>query len=234
MGLGFLHVRLIDQGFTDSKLLFRKTNLTYRLGYGRETQRSVFNFVTSLTMGNIEPKTGYGPSEFYLADIMIEYLRRIHSYKLFDKKNTLYGGIRLSTINHGLVSMRSVDNVSIFSMHGVYLDLQNRFLFNEKHSIETSLFLPIAVYNNRILWKGGASRYTYQDVQNIPRLMMTNGEFSYFAMFNSVQFDLNYIKKIGMYTNVEVRYSFLYTANFIEAPIRVYSNKLMIGLKFFL
>jgi hypothetical protein len=130
--------------------------------------------------------------------------------------------------------MRSVDNVSIFSMHGAYLDIQNRFVFNEKHSIQASLFLPIAVYNNRVLWKGGASRYTYQDVQNVPRLMMTNGDVSYFGILNNVQVDLNYVKKIGRYTSMDVRYSFLYASNFIEAPIRIYSNKLMIGLKFFL
>lgn len=234
VSLGAQHSRLIDHAFTDNELLFRGTNFAFRVAYGLQTERSIFNFALTGVVGNLESRSGGWPTEFYVAEAAAEYLKRISSYQISGKENQLFGGIRVSTINQGLVSMRVADNVSIYSMHGIYFALQNRLFFNDKHSLHVSYFLPLVVYNNHVLWNSGANQYTYRDMLNIPELMINNGKMSYVNLFENVQFDINYIKRIGTFTHVEVRYGFIYASSPVEAPIRYYSNRLLVGLKFFL
>jgi hypothetical protein len=234
LAVGFLHLRLIDEGYTDSRLLFRGTNPAFRFGYGRETNQYAFNFAMSFVGGEIKSKSGNLPTDLYFGDMSLEYLRSLRSRTLIGKENKFFWGGRVSTINQGIVSMRTIDNVSIFSVHGVYIDLHDRLILNEKDAINVSFLLPVMVYTNRVLWNGGASKYTYREVQNIPRLMTTNGKFSFFNMIDNIQFDVSYLKKVGLNTSMEVRYGFIYTSSSIEAPIRNYSNRLLLGLKFFL
>jgi hypothetical protein len=125
-----------------------------------------------------------------------------------------------------------IDNASIFSLHGIYLGLHNKLSLNEKHSIQLSYSLPVAVYENRVLWNAGANQYTYREIENIPRLMTTKGSASYFGIFNNVQLNIEYVIKIRDHTRVEIRYGFFYASNSIEAPIHIYSNQLLAGLKF--
>jgi hypothetical protein len=232
IGVGLQHTRMIDEGYTDSKLLFLRTNFAFRLGYGRETSEYIFNFTTFGSIGQIQSKSGDLPSDFYFGQIAVEYLRKISEYRLFNKENRFFVGIHLSTINQGVINLRVIDNVSIFSLHGIYLGLRNNLSLNEKHSIQLSYSLPVAVYENRVLWNGGANPYTYREIENIPRLMTTKGETSYFAILDNVQINVDYSIKIRDHTRFEIRYGFFYASNSIEAPLNIYANQLLAGLKF--
>lgn len=144
----------------------------------------------------------------------------------------LLGGLKVSSINQALISMQVVDNVSIMSLHGAYAYLQNKIQLDEKQSLFISYCLPLAVYENRLLWNGGASKYSYREVQRIGRLMFTSGNWSFLALSRNVQLNVNYVRHISPQASLDVRYEFFRLANFSEAPIRVYANTLMVGLKF--
>lgn len=62
--------------------------------------------------------------------------------------------------------------------------------------------------------------------------MTTKGETSYFAILDNVQVNVDYVIKISDHTRFEIRYGFFYVTSAIEAPVHIYSNQLLAGLKF--
>src|SRR6187549_3247172 len=66
LGIGLIHVRMIDDGYTDNRLLFRGTNCKFNLGYGLEMAKYSFSFSVAGSIGKVESKSGDLPSDYYL------------------------------------------------------------------------------------------------------------------------------------------------------------------------
>jgi hypothetical protein len=162
----------------------------------------------------------------------IEYLRKIRKYDFAGKENELSAGIHVSSINYILENEPIIDNVDIFSMHGVYIGAHDHIKLTRKQSLQLTYLVPMAVYSNRVLWNGGASKFTYSDRENILRTLVTNGEFSYFAVFRNVQLSAHYAIILGRGADFEIRYRFFYSNNFSQPPIHFYSNEILVGFKF--
>jgi hypothetical protein len=230
IGIGLIHVRMIDEGYTDSKLLFRGTNAKFTLAYGRETTKHIFNFSVTGSIGKVESKSGDLPSKYYLLEPSLEFLRSIAEHKLFGKENKFFSGVRISSFNQVIENERVVDNISIFSLHGLYFNFCDRLSLSERKYFQVSYSMPVVVFENRLLWNGGASTITSRDAQNIPALMFDRGKFTYFNVFGNVQFGLDYVTKIGKATDLKIAYKFYSVSSTIEAPLHSYSNELMLEL----
>jgi hypothetical protein len=231
IGIGLIHVRMIDEGYTDSKLLFRGTNAKFSLAYGRETSKHIFNFSITGSFGKVESKSGDLPSKYSLLEPSLEFLRNTAEHKLFGKANKFFLGIMVSSFNQAIENERVVDNISIFSLHGLYFNFCNRLSLSARKYFQVSYSMPILVFENRLLWNGGASTITSRDAQNIPALMFNSGKFTYFDVFGNIQFGLDYVTRIGQATDLRVAYKFYSVSSAIEAPLHSYSNEVMLELK---
>lgn len=231
LGVGLTHIRMIDEGYTDSRLLFRGTNSKFSLAYGRETGKHIFSFSVSASIGKVESRHGNLPTSYYFFQPSLEFLRNIRADELLGKENKLFLGVSLSSFNQGIENEKVIDNMSIFSLHGFYFSFCNRLRLNERQHLQLSYLMPAVVFENRLLWNGGASRYTRRDTENIPRLLTDNGKFSYFNLFNNIQFGLDYVVKTGKATSVRIGYKFFSASSRIEAPLHLYSNDLILELK---
>jgi hypothetical protein len=230
-GIGIMHVRMIDQGYTDSRLLFRGTNTKFGLAYGREGLKHVFNVSFAGSIGSVESESGELPSKYYFAQASLQLLRNVREYKAFNTDNRFFLGAVVSSTNHGTANEHVIDNVSVFSLHGAYLSFRNQLYISEKKYFQISYSMPLMVYENRLLWNGGASEYTYRDSQNIPGLLTGQGKFSYFSVLRNIQTGIDYVILIGNGTSFIIAYKFFYAKSFVEAPINLYSNELMLELK---
>jgi hypothetical protein len=229
---GILHTRQIDEGYTGSSLLFRRTNIAFRFGYGRETERQIIDVTSSFSIGKMKSKSGDLPSDFYYIEMNADYLRRVVSHDLFKTKNQLFAGIRLGTLNQGVANLHQLDNISVYSLHGAYIALHNRLKLDNKRSLMASWYIPSVVYENRILFNGGATDIATRDLRNVPGLLTTHGDFSYFSILRNIQLDLTYITKLSDGVEATLRYEFFYASSAIDAPFHAYSNELTVGLQF--
>lgn len=232
ISFGFVHNRLINVGYTNSQLLFRGTNAKFGLGYGRETNNNVIKFSAEASFGDVRSKSGNLPSSFVLIHPSLTYLRTVKEYRAFEKENIFFAGIHLSSINYLLENEPIFDNIDIFSLHGIYLGFSNRLVLNKTNRLHVTYVMPVLVYENRVLWNGGASDITYDDRDHLLKTLVTRGQFSYFSIARNIQFEADYIVSIGRNTDLEIGYRFSYLNVFSEAPIRMYSNELLFGLKF--
>jgi hypothetical protein len=231
LGVGLIHVRMIDEGYTNSRLLFRGTNCKFGLGYGRETEKYSFIFSVTGSIGKVESESGNLPSDYFLFLPALEFSRNVSKYKLLGNESKLFLGANLSSFNQGIDNERAVNNISIYSLHGLYLSINNRILLNERQQLQLTYLMPAVIFENRVLWNGGASKYTYRDTENIARLLTNSGEFSYFNLRNNVQLGVDYIVKIGNASHVRFGYKFFRAISSLEAPFHLYSNELMVELK---
>jgi len=227
-----VHSRLIDQGYTHSRLLFRGTNSKFGLGYSRETHKSIFDFSALASSGKMESKSGNLPSNLTLIHPSIGYLRKIKTYKLSKKENAFFAGIHLSSINYYLENEPVIDNIDIVSLHGIYFNFRNRLTLTKNQSFQLTYLMPAIIYENRVLWNSGASNITYSDRDNILKTLMTRGRFSYFNVLRNVQFKAEYIVRLSDGADFDIQYGFFYLNSFKDAPIHLYSNELLLGLKF--
>jgi hypothetical protein len=230
-GIGLIHVRMIDEGYTGSRLLFRGTNCLLSLGYGRETNKYIFNFSVHGSFGTVESKSGDLPSNYFYIQPSLELLKNVRTSELSGKENKFFLGALLSSFNQEIENERIIDNISIFSMHGIYLSFFDRLNLTDRHSFQLSYAMPVVVYENRLLWNGGASQFTTGDIENIPRLLTEHGTFSYFNIFNNVQLGLDYVVKTGKATQLKIGYKFLSASSLVESPLHLYSNELIVELK---
>jgi hypothetical protein len=228
--IGPIHYRMIDEGYTQSRLLFAGTNTKINLGYSHDNGKYFFQFQISGSGGKVNSSSGNLPSDFIAIQPSIGYLRNLRPS--FGKGAGLYAGIHISSINFALQNEPVVDNVDIFSLHGLYASLQGRLKFGARHTIRLSYLIPMIVYSNRVLWSGGASKFTYSDKEHLLKTITSNGNFQYFKIFSTVQFKTEYLLKLGGVVDFQVTYQFFYSDSFIQTPARIYSNELLMGLKF--
>jgi hypothetical protein len=230
---GFVHTRLIDEGFTQSRLLFRGTNPKIGLGYGRQTAHSIFNFRITIAPGNISTKQNNWAASFDNVSACIEYLQHVRASKLSGKESHLFAGLQFSTINYAIHNEPIFDNVDILSLHGIYFKLNYELTLSKKQNLQIIYSLPAVVYVNQVLWNSGASVYDFNDLDNIFKLVSTHGRYRYFGISKNIPIELIYKIKIGRNVDFNVKYAFRYINYSIEKPFRLYSNELLLGLKFY-
>jgi hypothetical protein len=229
---GFVHTRLIDEGFTQSKLLFRGTNPKIGLGYGRQSTQSIFSFRTAINFGDVKTKQNEWAASFVNISAAIEYLRHIRTTKVIGKESHLFAGLQLSTINLAIQNDPIFDNVDILSLHGFYFKLNYKVTLSEKQNLEFIYSMPIVLYANQVLWNSGASIYDFNDLDNIFKLVTTHGRLDYFGILKNIPIELVYKINIGRSVDFNVKYAFTYFNYSIERPFRLYSNELVLGLQF--
>ena len=232
VNLGFIHTRLIDEGFTQSKLLFRGTNAKFVLGYGRETNKSIMNLRVLVSPGKIRTKQDELAASFFHFASCIEYLRKIKTLNVGGKESQFFAGLQLSTINYIIENSPIFDNVDAVSLHGIYLKLGYHLKLNKKNNLRFAYSMPMIVYGNRPLWNSGASVYTLDDTKRIIKLLTTHGRYFYFDLSRNIQADIVYVKLVGKNVDFDAGLAFTYVNNSVEKPIRMYSNQLTLGLKF--
>ena len=228
---GFVHTRLIDEGFTQSKLFFRGTNPKIGLGYGRQSAKSIFNFRIAISAGDISTKQNEWAAGFTNLSAAIEYLLYIRTYNVIGKESHLFAGLQLSTINYAIQNDPIFDNVDILSLHGIYFKLNWELTLSEKQDLQFGYSIPAVVYANQVLWNSGASVYDINDLDNILKLVSTHGRLHYFGILNNIPIELVYKRKIGRSVDFNIKYAFTYFNYSVERPFRRYSNELLMGLK---
>lgn len=229
---GVVHTRLIDEGFTQSKFLFRGTNPKMDFTYGHQNTQSSFNFYASATSGNIKTKQNELATEFVNIVSSIDYLRKLNIARSQKNESELFAGLQLSSKNYALLSSAIFDNIDLISLHGIYFKLLYQLKLDKKRSIQFTSSIPAIVYANRVLWNSGASVYTESDTKKVIKLLTTHGRYNYLDLLNDVQFNVAYKKQIGKSFDFTTRYAFRYVSNTIERQINLYSNEVAVGLKF--
>lgn len=227
---GFLHNRLIDEGYTDSKLLFYGTNSKLRIGYTRETVAYIFNFIAEGGSGKVTSKHDHLPSELSHVRVAFEYFRHLKAYRLFGKETALFAGINCSGRVYVLENTHVLDNMSLFSMQGVYLGVLARVKIDPKRRLEVAYLLPAVVSVGRIL--NSESNFSHSEQTQPVAFLLDNSETIYFNVFRLVQLRVNYEKDISRHTSFTARYGFFYAHSAFKAPVSLYSNELLFGLKF--
>jgi hypothetical protein len=232
IAFGVSHTRLIDQGFTESKLLFRGTNARIVFGYGHETKISSFNFVSAVSAGKIRTKQSELAAHFLQVSFSIEYLRKLKTFGSQEKPSGLFAGLQFSTINYIIENSPVFDNIDALSLHGVYFKLRYQLELTKNQHLYFTWSIPVIVYTNRVLWNGGASVYDNRDKNNAIRLLTTHGRYSYFNIAKNIRLTAVYKKQIGKNINFNALYAFNFVNNVIERSVHLYSNELLLGLQF--
>jgi hypothetical protein len=229
---GFVHSRLIDEGYTANELLFRGTNPKFRLGYGRETETYIFSFLFEASSGKVTSKSGNLVSDLTNIKPTLEYLRKVKQYKLFGNESKFFAGINLSSNNYVLENGPVFDNSDIFSVHGIYLGLVNQIKLNKSQRLQIAYILPAVIAVNRII--NSENDFTNEDYKHPVQMLFANKSTSYFKIADFIQLKIAYEKKISRSASWTATYSFFYMNSTFEAPIRLYSNELLVGLKIYL
>ena len=232
LNFGFIHSRLIDDGYSKN-LLFRGTNVKFGLGYGRETSKFIFSFLIEGSLGKIKSKSDNLPSDFYSIQPSLEYSRKIKDYLTWGKQSKLFAGLNLSSLNYFIRNEPVFDNARLLSIHGLYINISNRMQLDERQYLHFTYRLPTVVYVNRILWNGGASDLTYSDQEHLLKTLTTRGSFTYFAIFNNIELEASYTRRIGKNVDFIIFYKFRYFSSSEQASVHIYSNELLMSLKIF-
>lgn len=232
VGVGILHTRQIDRGYTGSSLLFTGTNVPFRFGYLHEGTRQFFAVSTTLSFGKLKSKGGDLPSDFYYVELTSDYVRQVTKHSLFGKENQFFGGLRISTINQGVANISQIDNISVYSLHGAYVALNNRLKIDDKRSFHFTWFVPAIVYENRLLYNGGQNDITTKDFRNFPKVLSTHGHVTYLNIFRNVQVTMDYVMRLNKHVDASLRYRFFYASNSMKADYHTYSNELIASLHF--
>ena len=230
--LGLIHSRLIDDGYSKN-LLFRGTNIKFGLGYGRETSKFIFNFLIEGGLGKIKSKSGSLPSDFYTLQPSLEYSRKLKDYLTWGKQSKLLAGLNVSSLNYFIINEPVFDNARLLSIHGLYISVGNRMQLDERQYLHLTYRLPTVVYVNRLLWNGGASDLTYSDQEHLLKTLTTRGSFTYFSIFNNIELEASYTRRIGKGADFIIFYKFRYFSSSEQPPVHIYSNELLMSLKIF-
>lgn len=230
LSFGWMHSRLIDDGYARN-LLFRGTNSKLGLGYSRETSKYLLRFSLEGSAGKVKSKSSDLPSNFYTAQVSLDYLRSISNYELLGKQNQLFIGPGASSMNYFMINQPIFDNARLLSLHGLYVNVSNRLQLDDKRHLQLTYRLPAAVYVNRLLWNGGASELNFTDVDHPVRALTTNGSFTYVDILGNIQFNVDYGKSLGKGADFVVSYRFRYFSDAAGYDVNIYSNELLLGLK---
>jgi hypothetical protein len=227
---GVIHTRLIDQGYTDSKLLFYGTNSKFRIGFSRELSTHLFNFALEVADGKVRSLHGNLPSQLTQGVVTLEYFHRLQQFNLFERESDVFIGINGSSRIYFLENSPIIDNTSIFTMQGIHLIAATRIKLNQKQQLNVSYLVPALVSAGRVLYS--EADYSYRMQAQPIAYLLDYSRTTYFSVFDLIQLKADYTKKFSSAASFTIRYSFIYAESRFKAPIALYSNEILFGLKF--
>jgi hypothetical protein len=227
---GFVHNRIIDEGYTDSRLLFRGTNSKLRIDFTHDALPNLFNFTLEASLGKVRSRQGNLPSELTQANITLEYFRRLKKYQLFGREGLIFAGISGSSRISRLANSPVIDNTDFLTMQGIYLGAMTRIKLSETQHLQIAYLVPTVVSIGRILYS--EADFSYQMQNNPLEFLRENSQTTYFALSDLIQLKAGYVRKFTRSTSFMISYAFFFAKSNFKAPISLYSNELLLGLKF--
>ena len=91
--LGAAHYRMIDEGFTFRKILFKGTLPKIEIIFSRIKNRSLLSILMELSNGKVKTKEDRFPASFTYAQFAIFYAAMVNEHQVFGSKNQLYTGV---------------------------------------------------------------------------------------------------------------------------------------------
>lgn len=230
INFGAAHYRIIDQGLTFNKLLFRGILPTVHLDYTKETSKGIFSTSLGACSGKIKMKDGKSdPADFTNARLSVSFVKKITTYKMFGWESTLYAGLQLgSLINY--IKSEDLDNETVLVSHGLYINAFQDIPLDESKSIRLSIVLPVAAFMKRIIADGGLNIPPTDEFSRPLNLLFSDTKFSFPGI---ARFGIDYLKELSARTDFTIKYGFTYINTSVNEPIRYYSNEILLGFKFY-
>lgn len=230
LNFGFIHTRLIDQGYTDSRLLFRGMNSKLRMGFSRDASTYLLRFFIQAGSGKVTSRHGGLPSDLTQAMLTLEYLRNVKRHSLFGKPVRLFAGISGVSQIYFLENSPVVDNTAIFTTQGINLALAARTTINEGQHLSVFYLLPALVSVGRVIYS--EADFSHQMQTRPVDFLLSNSQMTYFSVSEFMHLRAEYEKRLSRTVSFTARYTFVYAASKFKAPVALYSNEFLVGFKF--
>lgn len=230
--LGAIHYRLIDEAFTENKLLFSGTSFAIDLAYQRKSNGHVFKTNIGANKGNVVAQEVLKADVLYL-QMATSFATRVKKFSMFGKSTELYFGSQLSIKDYVLSDNEIIENTTVLLNNSVGLYLYYFLVISTKSTIEADIALPLIGLHRREQYDGGTNKKLEKDFEEgLFHVLFTDYQFGMISPLNLPQMNINYILSIGETSAFTVNYVFNYAANDSIQPIKLYTNGLLVGLRF--
>ena len=232
LSLGADHIRLIDQGFTSSKLKFTGTAFIASMSYESLSETRLFGALLRGSFGNLTSADKSLNAEFTRLEIDLTYAKSLPEYSFLKIQNKVYAGVGISSYNFALENEPELENISITFYHTANLTLHQISHINEKNKLQLKVVLPVLGWVKRSAYDGGANQELEEDSNNVLKLFFNDSEFSLLNPLKIPRVNIAYSYRIAPKTEFTINYLFNYLHSRDPEPIKAYNNSLLGGFKF--
>lgn len=209
-----------------SKLHYRQTGLVYGIDFSRKKQKSIFNI--RLDYHNIKGKTD--ASDYFtltgnhVGNLSIEYLRKL---KKAPAKWSFYLGPQFKT-SFSYFDWGGQSSFSFLINHSLGLTLHTDYILSKKHSLHSTLSLPLFNLLVRPPWAG----YDLELETNLdkPLKLITNGDLTSVNKYRAMDWYFNYRNQLSEQWALNFQYRFQYQLITGERQINFMQNQYFVGL----
>src|SRR5688572_23672122 len=143
---GLIHNRLIDEGLTASRLLFRGTAFKIKAGYWMSADKFKIGGHLDFSTGNIHTTEDRLKSKLIGLNLYLFYLRRVADYRVFDRSGKLFAGLELASQNIVIDGLETLDNVSVMFVQGLNISTTQEILLSNSRFLHLGLVVPVVSF----------------------------------------------------------------------------------------
>ena len=225
---GLIHNRLVDEGLTASRLLFRGTAFKIKAGYWMSAEKFNLGGHLDFSTGDIQTTEDRLESKIIGINLYLFYLRRIAEYNVFERPGKLLAGLELASQNIVIDGIEVLDNVSVLFAQGLNTSVSQEILLSNTRSLHLGLVIPVVSFAKRESYDSGVNDELKEEADNPGQLLFNDSRFVFIP---GVRLKTAYARALGQQVSFVLAYEFRYLNNRQTMPLRIYSNELTAGLK---
>ncbi|HMJ71138.1 MAG TPA: hypothetical protein VK508_19695 [Cyclobacteriaceae bacterium] len=229
---GAIHNRVIDEGFTASKLKFTGNTPAFQATYRRTGEKIVIHAGLYAAFGKVRTADQRISSRMYQYRISASVLRPLFKSGTSSSKIHLFIGGELSSMIYMRYDEKQIYNVSAMFIHGLYVHALGQLDLNSRSSISAELFVPGLLFTRYVAADGGANVDLKPEADHPLELIFNKAAIASPVPFPYLRCKFGYSLKLSQRVSFAASYEFSRLRDQSEGTLRAYGNQILTGFKF--
>ncbi len=234
LNIGGAHYRFIDEAFAHERVRYAGTMFTFSMDHQRITNAYYMFATLCAAIGNASTSGPHPDANFTSIQVSFTYARRVSDYTLMKCPSAVFVGAGLVSSNYGVENVDDFDEATITANHVIALAVVNRIRLSSRNGLDISVLLPFAGFAKRTNYDGGINQELEEEYdKGTLYLLFHRAKIGTINPLRLPVVAVDFNRRIRPQTDLIVGYRFEYMKNTSIESIRLYGNRLQVGLRFY-
>lgn len=233
IAMGLSHYRVVDELLASRRLQFNGNIFSSQVLFDKHSPEHTYGLLLNYGQGKLRNMSAGLDAKLYHLRAHFSYQKKVATYALFGKETRLYIGPQVGLSDYVIQNDKIIENITLTFNNTIDLCLTQQIMLNPKHMLNLQLALPLAGLIKREDYDGGTNTQLEKDFEsNVLGFLFRGSKAALLNPVHQPSLRLQYIFNPENKLSWILTYQFQFLQNTQDLPIRLYENRVMLGIRF--